>query len=210
MRTMYVLLAIVVCLVYGVEADAQECASCRRVTFATVVAPAPPAPAKQWVLLVSQSSVGYGSQRADGLWQIDAGTKRPAPREDYAAVRLPAPADAPGAAYAATPFVGTALAALSGLEGQINAVRASAGLPALAVDATLVYWAQVNNSHQQARGMGHHVMGTARRQNAAMASGSQVVAMWMASPGHRAAILDPTIRWMGVAGLGAYWTFNGR
>jgi uncharacterized protein YkwD len=32
--------------------------------------------------------------------------------------------------------------------------------------------------------------------------------MWMASPAHRAALLDPTIRFVGIAGAGAYWTYN--
>ncbi len=66
----------------------------------------------------------------------------------------------------------------------------------------------MNNDQQAARGMGHHVMGPARRQNAAMGHYASIGAMWMNSPGHRAALLDPTIRWIGIAGLGAYWTFN--
>ena len=37
---------------------------------------------------------------------------------------------------------------------------------------------------------------------------SSIGAMWMNSPAHRAALLDPTIRWIGLAGSGAYWTFN--
>ncbi len=56
--------------------------------------------------------------------------------------------------------------------------------------------------------MGHFVMGPARRQNAAIGSISNIGSMWMNSPAHRAALLDPTIRWIGIAGLGAYWTFN--
>jgi hypothetical protein len=56
--------------------------------------------------------------------------------------------------------------------------------------------------------MGHHVMGPARRQNSAMGTYPNITSMWMASPAHRAALLDPTIRWIGIAGMGAYWTFN--
>ena len=56
--------------------------------------------------------------------------------------------------------------------------------------------------------MGHYVMGAARRQNSATGHFAQIGAMWMASPPHRAALLDPTIRRVGIAGLGAYWTFN--
>jgi len=51
------------------------------------------------------------------------------------------------------------------------------------------------------------VMGSARRQNSAMGAGFPG-AMWMASPAHRAALLDPTISWIGIAAAGAYWTFN--
>jgi len=56
--------------------------------------------------------------------------------------------------------------------------------------------------------MGHHVMGPARRQNSAMGAYPNITSMWMASPAHRAALLDPTIQWIGIAGMGAYWTFN--
>jgi uncharacterized protein YkwD len=41
-----------------------------------------------------------------------------------------------------------------------------------------------------------------------MGSFPGVEAMWMASPAHRAALLDPTITWIGIAGAGAWWTFN--
>lgn len=75
-------------------------------------------------------------------------------------------------------------------------------------DPNLSSWAAENNNHQAARGMGHFVMGPARRQNAAYGSYGDIGAMWMNSPAHRAALLDPTIRWMGIAGLGVYWTFN--
>jgi uncharacterized protein YkwD len=95
-----------------------------------------------------------------------------------------------------------------GFLGWLNATRASYGLPAVGHDPNLSSWAAENNNHQAARGMGHFVMGPARRQNAAMGSFANIGSMWMNSPAHRAALLDPTIRWMGIAGLGAYWTFN--
>ena len=95
-----------------------------------------------------------------------------------------------------------------GFVGWLNATRASYGLPAVGYDPNLSNWAAENNNHQAARGMGHFVMGPARRQNSAVGSISNIGAMWMNSPAHRAALLDPTIRWMGIAGLGAYWTFN--
>jgi uncharacterized protein YkwD len=143
-------------------------------------------PAKQWVWLTSQGVWGYGYRRADGLWVIDPGSKR-APAAT-AAVEQPA----------ADPY---------GFVGWLNSTRASAGLSPVGVDGSLTSWAQANNAQQQARGMGHHVM-AARRQNVAMGSSASIGAMWMASPAHRAALLDPTIRWIGIAGLGAYWTFN--
>jgi len=90
----------------------------------------------------------------------------------------------------------------------LNSTRASYGLPSVGYDANLESWASANNSQQNARGMGHHVMGPARRQNSAMGAYANVPSMWMASPAHRAALLDPTIRFIGIAGMGAYWTFN--
>jgi uncharacterized protein YkwD len=90
----------------------------------------------------------------------------------------------------------------------LNGVRASYGLGAVGYDPNLESWAAMNNSQQSARGLGHHVMGPARRQNSAMGSFPGVEAMWMASPAHRAALLDPTITWIGIAGAGAWWTFN--
>jgi Cysteine-rich secretory protein family len=95
-----------------------------------------------------------------------------------------------------------------GFTGWLNATRAAYGLPAVGYDPNLSGWAAENNNQQAARGMGHFVMGPARRQNAAFGSVSNIGSMWMSSPAHRAALLDPTIRWIGIAGLGAYWTFN--
>ena len=95
-----------------------------------------------------------------------------------------------------------------GFLGWLNSTRASYGLPAVGYDANLSNWAAMNNSQQAARGMGHFVMGPARRQNAAMGAFANIGSMWMNSPAHRAALLDPTITAIGIAGLGAYWTFN--
>jgi uncharacterized protein YkwD len=89
----------------------------------------------------------------------------------------------------------------------LNATRASYGLGAVGYDENLSSWAAMNNSQQQAMGLGHFVMGPARRQNSAM-GGAFPGAMWMASGPHRAALLDPTITWFGIAAAGAYWTFN--
>jgi uncharacterized protein YkwD len=95
-----------------------------------------------------------------------------------------------------------------GFTSWLNATRAAYGLGPVGHDPNLSSWAAVNNSHQAARGMGHFVMGPARRQNSAVGSVANIGSMWMNSPAHRAALLDPTIRWIGIAGLGAYWTFN--
>jgi len=112
------------------------------------------------------------------------------------------------AAPAATVAAGTEANDPYGFLGWLNSTRASYGLPAVGYDANLSNWAAMNNSHQAARGMGHFVMGPARRQNAAMGAFANIGSMWMNSPAHRAALLDPTIRMIGIAGLGAYWTFN--
>lgn len=95
-----------------------------------------------------------------------------------------------------------------GFVAWLNGVRASYGLGAVGYDPNLSNWAAMNNNHQASRGLGHHVMGPARRQNSAMGGFPGIEAMWMASPAHRAALLDPTITWVGIAGAGAWWTFN--
>ena len=95
-----------------------------------------------------------------------------------------------------------------GFTGWLNGVRAQYGLGAVGYDANLEAWASVNNGQQNARGMGHHVMGSARRQNSGMGAAATVWQMWMASPAHAAALLDPTITMIGIAASGSYWTFN--
>ena len=57
--------------------------------------------------------------------------------------------------------------------------------------------------------MAAFVMGPARRQPRPWPGAfANIGSMWMNSPAHRAALLDPTISAIGIAGLGAYWTFN--
>jgi uncharacterized protein YkwD len=90
----------------------------------------------------------------------------------------------------------------------LNGTRARHGLSAVGYDQNLANWAAMNNQHQNARGIGHYVMGPARRQNSAMGNGASIGTMWMNSPAHRAALLDPSIRAIGLAGSGSYWTFN--
>jgi len=138
-----------------------------------------------------------------------------APAATQPAPAAPAvPAAAAPAAAAAAPaaqpvrYVMQPAADPYGFTQWLNATRASYGLPAVGYDPNLSNWAAVNNAQQNARGIGHYVMGPARRQNSAMGSFSSIGSMWMNSPAHRAALLDPTIRWIGLAGSGAFWTFN--
>jgi Cysteine-rich secretory protein family len=90
----------------------------------------------------------------------------------------------------------------------LNGVRAQNGRGPVGHDANLSAWASANNGQQLARGMGHHVMGAARRQNSGVGAAGTVWQMWMASPAHQAALLDPTITMIGIAASGSYWTFN--
>lgn len=96
----------------------------------------------------------------------------------------------------------------AGFINWLNATRAQYGLRSVGHDQNLTNWAAQNNAHQVVRGIGHFVMGPARRQNAAMGNYAAIGAMWMSSPAHRAALLDPTISAIGLAGDGRYWTFN--
>jgi uncharacterized protein YkwD len=95
-----------------------------------------------------------------------------------------------------------------GFTGWLNSIRAQYGLPGVSYDGNLESWAAANNAQQAARGLGHFVMGPARRQNSAIGSAASIGAQWLASPAHRAALLDPSITRIGLAGLGSYWTFN--
>jgi uncharacterized protein YkwD len=95
-----------------------------------------------------------------------------------------------------------------GFTAWLNATRAAYGLPAVGYDPNLASWAAMNSAQQAVSGLGHFVMGSARRQNSAAGSFPGIESMWMASPAHRAALLDPSIQWIGIAASGAYWTFN--
>jgi uncharacterized protein YkwD len=116
---------------------------------------------------------------------------------------------AASAAPAATAPAATAPASDAyGFLNWLNSTRASYGLPAVGYDPNLESWAAMNSAQQASSGIGHFVMGPARRQNSAMGGFPGIESMWMASPAHRAALLDPTIQWIGIAAYGAYWTFN--
>lgn len=150
----------------------------------------------------------YGQPvNVDQTYQVASDTQtadsRPIIPASYTAPVAEAPAAQPAVAAPAASDGGDPYGFLSWL----NSVRASYGLGAVGHDANLSSWAAMNNGQQMARGLGHFVMGPARRQNSAMGA-MFPGAMWMASPAHRAALLDPTISWIGIAAAGAYWTFN--
>jgi hypothetical protein len=96
----------------------------------------------------------------------------------------------------------------AGFLAWLNATRAAYGLPPVGWDAELATWAAANSAEQARRGLGHFIMGPARRQNSAMGGG--IASMWMNSPAHRSALLDPTIRAVAIAWVGGYSTFNAR
>ena len=115
--------------------------------------------------------------------------------------------DTSGATYAAA-STGYTGGDAYGFLGWLNSVRAQYGLPSVGYDASLESWAAANSAQQASRGLGHYVMGPARRQNSAVGSSGSIGSMWMNSPAHRAALLDPSIRYIGLAAYGSYWTFN--
>lgn len=122
-------------------------------------------------------------------------------------------AQAPTTVAASAPAATTGTTAVAGDYGftaWLNGVRARYGLAPVSFDGGLANWAAVNNAQQAARGLGHFVMGPARRQNCAVGNSASIGSQWMNSPAHRAALLDPTIRWIGLAGSGMYWTLNVR
>ncbi len=153
---------------------------------------------------------------AEGCW-FRLRCHRPAPL-----MRCPAPAyHAPAyratvttqttATVATVQTTTTTTSDLGGFLGLLNAHRGRYGLPPCGVDGGLCSEAVVNNSHQRARGLGHWWMGSARRQTAAISSStSQVFQQWASSPAHNAAMLDPSIRWIGIASDGSFWTANFR
>jgi uncharacterized protein YkwD len=179
-------------------------------SFAAVIAASSRVEAQQYVYYPTvQPAAPAAPTYTAPTYTYAAPAAQPAAAVQYYQPAAPvqyAPAAAPVAAPAAAPAASTGDA--YGFTAWLNGVRASYGLGAVGYDANLESWAQMNNGQQAARGLGHHVMGPARRQNSAMGGFPGVESMWMASPAHRAALLDPTIRFIGIAGAGAWWTFN--
>lgn len=158
---------------------------------------APKVEAAWYDLTTHPGWMGYGIKYDDGVAVTHWYNK--ATKQTYT--------EPPAAATAAGPQFG-AVGDFYGFTNWLNGVRAQYGLGAVGHDANLDGWAAINNDHQNAYGMGHHVMGPARRQNSGMGAAGTVWQMWMASPAHRAALLDPSISWIGIAASGAYWTYN--
>jgi uncharacterized protein YkwD len=134
-----------------------------------------------------------------------AATLAPATTAPAAAPAATAPAPAATTAAAAAP---TPTGDPYGFTAWLNATRAQHGLPPVGYDPNLASWAAANNAQQNARGMGHHIMGPSRRQNCAMGHSGSIGSMWMNSPAHRANMLASDIRYIGIAGSGSYWTLN--
>ncbi len=97
-----------------------------------------------------------------------------------------------------------------GFVNWLCAQRAAVGLPGVTWDDGMAGAAAANNALQVVYGIGHWTMAGATRQNSAAMEWPGFLNAWLGSPGHRAALLDPTIRWVGLAGSGIYWTFSAR
>lgn len=103
----------------------------------------------------------------------------------------------------------TAPADLADFLAWLNFARAHHRLAPVAWDSSLAHWAALNSQAQARRGLGHFVMGPARRQNSAYAGNpAQLPGAWWFSTAHRAGLLDPGITRVGVAGYESYWTYN--
>lgn len=92
----------------------------------------------------------------------------------------------------------------------LNATRAAHRLPAVAWDPGLASDAATNCAMQARRGLGHFFLGRARRQNCGMGPFTAMPGLWMGDAPHRAALLDPSIRLVGLAGVGGFWTYCAR
>lgn len=95
----------------------------------------------------------------------------------------------------------------------LNAYRGDRGRPPVVYDAYLAGLAMANCS----MGFGHHGPGGfpfghphSRRENVGVGPGQAVWPMWTTSPAHNDALLDPTIRSVGIAYVNGVWTMNAR
>lgn len=92
----------------------------------------------------------------------------------------------------------------------LNGQRVARGLRPVGVDPALTAAAAHNNAAQQSQGMGHHVMGPARRQNAGAGPEPAVWGAWVSSPAHASALFDPSVTAIGYDFDGRYTTYSGR
>ncbi len=97
-----------------------------------------------------------------------------------------------------------------GFVNWLSATRAAYGLPGVIWDEGMAQASAANNALQIAYGMGHYGMFGARRQNVAQMAWPALLDAWLASPGHRSALLDPTVQFVGIAVSGWFWTFSAR
>ena len=91
-----------------------------------------------------------------------------------------------------------------GIVGWLNAVRGSRGLGGVVWDEEVAIWA-VENSR---RGFGHVVRFGGWRQNVGMGALPTVQAMWLSSPAHASALLDPWVTRVGLGYANGVWTLN--
>lgn len=211
--------------------DTPEATAAPTTASATYAAPA--GVKEQWVWLTDQKLWGFGYQLQDGpykgKWRLKTkSASAPAISQSTQVVQqaaytptaayVPKMAYAPQATAAAQPMTyaqpARAVPATSGdptgFVAILNQMRASAGLPPVSYDPSLSSWASQNNAAQSSRGLGHHVNpGAMQNSGWNYGSAAAVAQGWMASPGHRAAMLAAGISRVGIAyGPGPYWTMN--
>jgi uncharacterized protein YkwD len=97
-----------------------------------------------------------------------------------------------------------------GFAAHLNSYRASAGLPPLQYNPELSNWAALNNSHQNSRGLGHHVNPNCLQNSCwNTTSAAHTMRTWADSRSHRDNMLASHVRSFGIAyGPGPYWTLN--
>lgn len=90
----------------------------------------------------------------------------------------------------------------------VNQQRADYGLSPLASNSSLFDSAQKWSAQMSAEGRMYHSGHAPENVAWGYSTAAQVVAAWMASPGHRANILDPGSTLAGVGLVGTYWTLQ--
>lgn len=108
------------------------------------------------------------------------------------------------ASYTQTTATTTTTGDPYGFTNWLNGIRGQYGLGAVVWDTNLANAAIINSSY----GYGH-IYRYGRRQNAGQGALQTILLMWMASPAHRAALLDPSITHVGLGQSGNIFTFEG-